>query len=223
MALDSYDHFWQVARGLGKNQAVERQRRIRQSAGIRSGYGGASDPLGAQSPMVQNSMFSNLAGMAAGRIDDWESLVDPTLTYDENKAILLENGAQRLPGERERKRREERAAAEDRGRRYARDELLRICDDLDDNVADPPDYMINALVGSAEPEPGVDTDAITETIQDVGDEFGKDFVQDAIERCRERLAMYEREPEPFLERNEAGEVVLDPEEIAAGMIEALKA
>lgn len=223
MALDSYTHFWQKAKGFGKNRAIERQRRIRENAGIRSGYGGADDPLGAQSPMVQNSMLENLAGMAAGRIDDWESLIDPTLSYDENKSILLENGAQQLPGEKERQRRQARMDAEDRARRYARDELMQICDNLEDDVADPPGYLSNALDGDAEPEPGVDTETITATVQDIGEEFGTDFVHDAIERCRERLAMYEREPEPFLERNEQGEVVLDPEDIAAGMIEALKA
>lgn len=223
MGLDAWEHYWTVARGLGRGRATQRQRQIRHNAGIRSGYGSQGDPLGAQTPMVQNRMLGYLAQMAAGRIDDWESLIDPTLTYDENKAILLENGAQKLPGDREREQRQKVADAEDRARRYARQTLFDICDSLDDDVENPPDYLLHALVDEAAPEPGLDAESITQTIQGMADEFGNDFVTDAIERCRARMEMYESEPEPFLERNEAGEVVLDPEQLANDMIEALQA
>lgn len=223
MGLDEWEHYWTVARGLGRGRATQRQRQIRHNAGIRSGYGSQGDPLGAQTPMVQNRMLGYLAQMAAGRIDDWESLIDPTLTYDENKAILLENGAQKLPGDREREQRQKVADAEDRARRYARQELFALCDSLQENVDDPADYLLYAHVDEAEPTPGVDAEEITQTVHGMGREFGDDFVQDAIERCRARMEMYEKEPEPFLERNEAGEVVLDPEQIANDMIEALQA
>jgi hypothetical protein len=107
---------------MGRRRRRRRQRQIRDS--VDGTWGSGDDPLGAHTPMAQDAILNRLGRLAAGRIDDWESLVDPTLSPGENYQIVLERGGE-LPAEE--KRAVEKAIAatvDDRERSRAAD-LLR--------------------------------------------------------------------------------------------------
>ncbi|MDR5657283.1 hypothetical protein RH831_08830 [Halodesulfurarchaeum sp. HSR-GB] len=98
MGLEAYESYWS-SQGYSAEKRRRRMAKIRQKAGIDSGWGSASDPIGAQTPMVQDSMLQQLARRASGengRIDDWQSLIDPTVSYGANLRKILQKGGKEL-------------------------------------------------------------------------------------------------------------------------------
>lgn len=180
MSLDAYAHYWSSARGLSDRKRRDRMRRIREKAGIDSGFGGAGDPLGAQTPMVQDQMLQQLARRASGengRIDDWESLVDPTLSYGENLATILKNGGKELDSKIEEDRENWLDSAPDRQQRHAKEAIRENLDALESGEA-------------------------PELREDIAAEFGEPFVEGAIAEARaleipaEDVGAPEPAPEP---------------------------
>lgn len=159
MALEYYEHYWQSARDMGAEGARQRQRKIRANASFSGTWGGQGDPLGAQTPAAQNKMLEHFSSMAAGRIDDWESLIDPTVSYGANKAKLLEKGAEKPKTDVERERRAALSDAEDRARRHARETIHENFEAIESGDAD-------------------------DLLEDITVEFGVDFIEETLEAER---------------------------------------
>lgn len=159
MSLDAYDHYWSSARGLGEEQRRRRMAQIRERAGVRSGFGSGDDPIGAQSPMVQDRMLQQLARRAAGRIDDWESLIDPTLSYGENLRKIQQKGGKKLDSTEERERKRAIANNETRQQRRAKRAIRDNLDSIENGES-------KRLLG------------------DIRQEFGEAFVESAIVEAR---------------------------------------
>lgn len=188
--LPRYDHYWHVARGMGDEAARRRMREIRDS--VSGTWGSGDDPLGAHTPAAQNSMLGQLARRAAGRIDDWESLVDPTVSYGENVAILERHGAEELDSEIEEDRKQWIEDNPDRQRRRARDAIRDNLEEIEAGGAD-------------------------QLLADVREEYGSAFVDDAIERAKALEPATGGAPEPspqesdYPEPEPAEEPTADPE------------
>mgnify|MGYP000182784376 CR=1 FL=1 len=158
MALEAYAHYWN-SQGYSDGRRKDRMRQIRDRANVSDGFGGSSDPLGAQSPMVQDSMLQQLGRRAAGRIDDWESLVDPTLTYGENLARIQEQGGKSIESEKRTQREKFIASNENRQQRRAKSTIRENLSAVEAGEAD-------------------------EMVADIKAEFGSAFVSAAIEEAR---------------------------------------
>lgn len=166
--LDAYEHYWYVARGYGKEGARQRQRQLRSESAISGTWGSAGDPVGTQTPMAQNRMFGVFARMAAGRVNDWESKIDPKATFGINKDRLVDKyGAKRIQSDIERERKKAIADNDDRQRDRAQD----------------------ALLANAE---AIEAGEKAQLVADIEAEFGSAFVADTLERAR----IDATEPEP---------------------------
>jgi hypothetical protein len=107
---------------MGRRRRRRRQRQIRDD--VDGTWGSGDDPIGAHTPMAQDAILNRLGRLAAGRIDDWESLVDPTLSPGENYQIVLERGGE-LPAEEKRAVEKAIAATVDDLERSRAADLLR--------------------------------------------------------------------------------------------------
>lgn len=189
----------------GVDNPLELQREMRERATGDSGtFGSAGDPVAAQTPMVQNSMADKLrrlvgraeegvgaAGMQ-GEID-LSSHLDPTLSYEENKALLREKfGLEFRTEERERHRRMA-DAVEAANLDRARNQVIDYCEAIHNQTdLDGPTELNGALDGLAPEFDGTidvdgrqtDAETILDNVQSIADEMGVDVVEDAIERCR---------------------------------------
>lgn len=159
MSLEAYDHYWSSARGLGDEQRRRRMAKIRDKAGVDNGFGSGDAPIGAQAPVVQDNMLQQLARRAAGRIDDWESLIDPTLSYGENLATVKRKGGKSIDSTKERQRRKAIDANDDRQRRRAKSAIRENLDAIDAGEKD-------------------------RLIADIRAEYGDSFAENAIAEAR---------------------------------------
>jgi hypothetical protein len=121
-SLTYYAHYWGSALGKSPTRAKQQMRDVRED--VSGTWGSADDPLASHTPMAQNAILNRLAKLAAGRIDDWESHVDPTLSSGENYRILLEHGGE-LPADEKREIREAIAATVDEREQSRAADLLR--------------------------------------------------------------------------------------------------
>lgn len=185
--LPSYEHYWYVARGFGKEKARRRQRQIRANADFDGTWGSAGDPLGSLPPAAQDKLLGYLAEIAAGRIDDWESLIDPTLSYGPNKAKLLKNGGSKTQAQKRKEREAIVADGDDRARAHAKQAIRENFESIENGQ-----------------KQGL--------IDDIAAEFGEQFVAGVLER--ERIDR-EPEPEPVVFNDREPEPA-DPEPIAVG-------
>lgn len=155
--LEYYTHYWGTALGYGPDQARSKMRAMRQD--VRGVWGQSDDPLATHTPMAQNAILERLARLAAGRIDDWESLVDPKLSPGENYAILLEHGGELPVDEKEKIQREIAATIDDQ-------ERSRAVDILYDNVE------------------SIDDGEMQDVVDDIATEYGQEFVDETLEAAR---------------------------------------
>lgn len=207
MALKFYSDYWRRREQTSGQDRVALQRRIRSNAGIESGFGGADDPLGAQTPAVQDELISLLlkrgtrGGMDSGAVYDH---IDAQLTYDENIQNVLDAGGQRLPSEERRDQREIVEEAESREKRRARDDIRALCRSVSIEA-------IEDIRSGFEPElpqgldDALDVNAIESFLTDIEDAFGEDFVDSAIEACEIMFA------DELLEGREPPEPTPEPE------------
>lgn len=158
-ALDYYERFWYQARGYGPEAARRRQRRLRKRAGIKSGCGSGDDPLGTQNAMIQNNMLQNLAKIAGRGIDDWMGLIDPAITYESNKQILLNNGGRKTELQRQEEAMRQARDADDLARQHASEKLQEHFDAIE--------------AGDKE-----------QLVADIAAEFGEEFVAGTLEAIR---------------------------------------
>jgi hypothetical protein len=155
--LEAYAHYWGSALGKSQDRAKRQMRDIR--ADVDGTWGKADDPLGAHTPMAQNAILKRLGKLAAGRIDDWESLVDPTLSPGENYAIILDNGGE-LPADEKEEIRQAIANTVD-----AR-EQSRAADILRKNVE------------------AIDAGEKQQLVDDISAEYGREFVDETLRYAR---------------------------------------
>jgi hypothetical protein len=155
--LDAYAHYWGSALGKSQERAKRQMRDIRE--GVEDTWGKADDPLGAHTPMAQDAILNRLGKLAAGRIDDWESLVDPTLSPGENYAVILDNGGELPQEEKEEVR---RAIAETVDAR----EQSRAADILRKNVE------------------AIDDGEKQQLVDDIAAEYGREFVDETLRHAR---------------------------------------
>jgi hypothetical protein len=164
---------------MGRQRRRRRQRQIRDD--VDGTWGSGDDPLGAHTPMAQNAILTRLGRLAAGRIDDWESLVDPTLSPGENHQIVLERGGE-LPAEE--KRAVEKAIAatvDDRERSRAADLLRKNVREI--RAGDRPRLA-----------------------QDVAAEYGREFVDETVRAAIGAERAAEATPEAFGDAGESATV-----------------
>jgi hypothetical protein len=188
-------------------------------------------------PQIEDAIrrFNELAGAEDSVItDDWPSLLDSSVSKEENEQILLDHGA-KLPLD---ERREAREITEDEVDRVelgrARDAILDVCDQLDVRGVDGAEVLELALEGQ--------TDRVNQLLEltelserevepllaDVDAEFGTEFVQDTIEECRDRLAgpraVAETPPEELVEelRDRFGVTAPTTEEALAELEDRLR-
>lgn len=164
--LAMYEQYWYRVATNGRERAKRRMREIRAQAGVDRGFGSGDDPLGAHAPAAQNAMLGHLAEIAAGRIDDWMSLIDPTVTYDVNKGKLLSKGGK----------------VSERQRDLARDRALA------DAEAKARDHAADVLRDNFE---AIESGEKSDLADDIAAEFSRDFVDVILEE--EKAA---RDPEP---------------------------
>lgn len=149
--------------------------------------GTADQPLAEQPAMIRQNMLNHLQDRAVrGDIDDWRSLVDETLTYDENVQIIMREGGRRLPTEERHHRREQQAAARSRQHRHARDAVVERCMEISD---EHDSSVFDAVLLDLPAPPGVNEQRYQnarQTVRDVEREFGAEFVAEARQECRER-------------------------------------
>lgn len=150
-------------------------------------------------PQIDMAMkrLGEIAGAEGSAIvgTDWESEIDSSASLSENIDHLLDIGG-RLPiGERDQ---ESKAALEEEDvdeieRQRARDEILEVCEALDDAgidgaavlefvAAEQGDRAADRLEGT-----GFSEDEIETLLDSIADELGRPFVIEAIEECRDRL------------------------------------
>lgn len=154
-------------------------------------------------PQLEDAIrrFNELAGAEGSVItDDWPSLIDSSVSKSENEQILLDAGAKLPLGEREAERLTEDTTDEIELRR-ARDAILDVCDQLDVRGVDGAEVLELALEGR--------TDRVNQLLEvtelsprevepllaDVAEEFGTEFVQETIEKCRDILSGPAEAPE----------------------------
>lgn len=92
-SLPLYERFWEGTSGEDKYKKMD---------------GGKGQPLGAQHPTVQNQMLEYLSDVADSASTDgwdggWMDLIDPALSYQENKQRLLSEPGTESPFKRDRK------------------------------------------------------------------------------------------------------------------------
>lgn len=164
--LDAYAHYWGSALGKSHDHAKAQMRDIR--ADVEGTWGKADDPLGAHTPMAQDAILNRLGKLAAGRIDDWESHVDPRLSPGENYSLLLEKGAELPEEEKEEVR---RAIAETVDAR----EQDRAASLLRENVE------------------AIDAGEETQLASDIAAEYGREFVDETLHAARVDAGMIDDE------------------------------
>lgn len=194
--------------------------------------GSGDDPIATHSKVAQNVLLGHLNALIARAEDkaydshaglqgeiDGSSLIDPFLSYDENVAQIRDQVGADFRTYADQRRREEAADAEHKARRHARDELRATVDAIERG------------------ERG-------ELVQDIADEFGRDFVADVLASERSPAEDFEppsppepepandpqpasasapdREPEPArqVELPAADEPAIEPEPAAASAPEA---
>jgi hypothetical protein len=187
-------------------------------------------------PQIEDAIrrFNELAGADGSVItDDWPSLLDSSVSKEENERILLDNGAKLPLDERQAEQLSEDTTDEIELRR-ARDAILDVCDQLDVRGVDGAEVLELALEGR--------TDRVNQLLQvtelsprqvepllaDVAEEFGTEFVQETIEECRDILAgppdVSETPPEEMLEelRERFGVRATTSEEALASLEDRLR-
>lgn len=160
MALEAYQSYWS-SQGYGNNKRRRRMAKIRDKAGL-DGWGKAGDPLGAQTPMVQDNMLSQLARRASGengRIDDWQSLIDPTVSYGSNLRKILEKGGKELDSTIEKDRENFIQSADSRAKRHAKKRIR-------ENIQ------------------AIDAGEKAQLVDDIAGEFGAEFAAAAVEEAK---------------------------------------
>lgn len=173
--LDAYAHYWGSALGMGRGRAKRRMREIRE--GVDGTWGSGDDPLGSMTPMSQDAILKRLGKLAAGRIDDWESLVDPELSAGENYQIVLENGGELPADEKEAVR---QAIAETVDAR----EQSRAADIIRENAE---------AIEAGEQE---------QLAADIADAYGEDFVSETVRAALEDIETAQETPDDFGETAE---------------------
>lgn len=156
-------------------------------------------PLQCLSSMQQKQAEQRLRAIAGAEgsalVDrDTASLVDSSVSLDANEGILLAEGG-RLPLDERRRERMVEDVAEGAERDRARDEVLTVCETLDDAGLDGPTVLENLAEGretqARELLRGTDVagglEAIEATLEGIRVEFGGTFLEGAIEACRDRL------------------------------------
>lgn len=170
MALDTYQAFWSQ-KAPKHDRAISQMRELRPDGKT---WGGAGDPLGAQTPAVQEHMLQQLARRATGengRIDDWMSLVSPKESYGENVATILSSGGKDI----------------DSNIRDERDEILEAAGEM------AVDHARDALCDNFE---AIESGEASELVDDITAEFGELFVREVLEQEREHREPDESAPLP---------------------------
>lgn len=142
-------------------------------------WGGAGDPLGAQTPAVQDNLLGNLARISAGSIDDWEALIDPTVSYGANKQILKKHGADDFETEKIEDRRDAKQDIPEKQKKHARQAIAEHFEEIQAAEGDHP------------------------VVLDIADQYGEQFAAAQLER--EAIDRAEPEPEePIVTEATAG-------------------
>lgn len=171
-SLTHYAHYWGSALGKSPTRAKQQMRDIR--GDVSGTWGSSDDPLASHTPMAQNAILKRLAKLAAGRIDDWESHVDPTLSPGENYQILLERGGE-LPADERREIEQAIAETVDEREQSRAAELLRA------NLE------------------AIDAGEKQQLTDDIAAEYGEAFVAETLHDARTSI---ETAPEATLTRRE---------------------
>lgn len=164
-------------------------------------YGKGDAPMGAHSPVAQDTFARNLRKLAArgttgatrGEVD-LAPLISPHQSYEEAKQVVKEaTGGAEFRTEEERRLRQERADAEDKARDHARNWLRERCAAIAEQTdVEAGDALERALdgdnpgfTGEVRVDAGTLTpDGLVNSVQEMADEFGTDLIEDVIEECR---------------------------------------
>jgi hypothetical protein len=155
---------------MGRSRRRRRQRQIRDD--VDGTWGSGDDPLGSHTPMAQDAILTRLGRLAAGHIDDWESLVDPTLSPGENYQIVLERGGE-LPADEKRAVEKAIAATVDDRERSRAAALIR-------------EHARSIRAGDR-----------SQLAQDVAAEYGREFVDETVRAAIGAERAAEATPETF--------------------------
>lgn len=206
----AFEFFWRQ-RGINAfdvdDAVAERVKRERQqrrdlfsSAQLQNPYTTAKGdfPIVTLAPMQQKGVFQRLAEIANAEdsaIPDgsWPDLVDLTVNEQGNiNALIDEHGGAFPEGEDPRERlTDEDARSIEQNR--AVEEILRWCDNLDDQGVDGASLMSLLVADESGPvvnearSAGVDVDELDRTLQDIEEAFTRNLVIRGIEECRDRL------------------------------------
>lgn len=181
---------------------------IRRNAGLPTGgqFIGGDYPIGAKNIFKQEQDFEELAKYATAEgsaiQDDWHDYVDVrALNLDENIQTLLTEGAARPEEEKLRQAEEQFKDALDQQQRRDYNTLVDLCSELTGSDAHRPGPAIisDAVEGALDHVQPIDvrlqsgmtrefrTNTINELVDSLLENYGIEFIEEAVEECRELM------------------------------------